>query len=291
MFTRPDWKDASAYREIAKASLLHIAWEFLRRNPDYQKAWLKYAEQVRSLAAVDQDVARYAELILSANPTREMFDSSGDAATLDKLQLGLYEHGFLATVPGTPRTMRPLDRQHGAHWGLDAMPHPMQSYSKLAFKFLRTGTSITCPSSNSLRELELEDQRINGNTGLLKSRWLVLQIDLSLPAEVIESLVLRMIRDRRKHRSQQGYFELVKNRALSNAKYVEYLRILDGSNAAVEVSEIGEKIAPHENNTATDHHPRDKRFRAALIEATRIQTEGYRVLPLLQKTGTKSTKN
>lgn len=47
-----------------------------------------------------------------------------------------------------------------------------------------------------------------------------------------------------------------------------------------DIKEIGDVLAPHAAND--EDRQRDKRFRAALAEATRLQREGYRVLPLLQ---------
>jgi Uncharacterized conserved protein (DUF2285) len=74
----------------------------------------------------------------------------------------------------------------------------------------------------------------------------------------------------------------VKSRALTKARYAEYLRILDGEAAGFSATQIGESISPDANNAAPDR-PRDKRFRAALNEARRLQADGYRVLPLLEK--------
>ena len=38
MFIRPNWRDLGPYKELLEPGCCHfIAWEFLRRNPDYQK--------------------------------------------------------------------------------------------------------------------------------------------------------------------------------------------------------------------------------------------------------------
>ncbi len=37
----PDWRDESEYPNIKKATSKEWAWEFLRRNPEYQKQWDK----------------------------------------------------------------------------------------------------------------------------------------------------------------------------------------------------------------------------------------------------------
>ena len=117
---------------------------------------------------------------------------------------------------------------------------------------------------------------------LTNTRWLILQHDLSLPLEVVEASALIAIRNEREIRIGKGGFDPIKSRALSKEKYVEYLRILDGAAGGFSAQEIGTCIALRSNNLPPDR-PRDKRFRAALKEALRLQTGGYRVLPLLEK--------
>lgn len=289
MFDRPDWTDAKAYRGIEGASLLRIAWEFLRRNPEYHKAWESYARRVRDSVAGGGDVARYAELILTANPAQALFDALGDAEALGELSGRLHDDfGFMAPVPGKPGRLEPLDWQYGREWGLDGMPHPSQSYWPPAVRFTNRGNAISSPTSFGLRELE--EQQDKNRAGLFDTKWLVLRIDLSLPLEVIESTVMQAIRHEREYRVQEAYFKPVNRRALSKKRYAEYLRILDGAAAGLSASEIGAKLSPSANNEAGDSYPRDKRFRAALSEAQRLQTDGYKVLPLLEKSSSGKKK-
>lgn len=287
MFVRPDWKDGKAYQGIDRASLARIAWEFLRRNPQYQAAWAEYAQQVRALVSKDAEAAAYAEYLLAPNPTRAMADALGDNEKHAELHNRLfYGLGFVAVVPGAPHIRKSLSRQCGQKWGLDRMPHPAQEYSMMNFGFLRVGNSVCSPTSHGLKILEDE---VGAHASLSESRWLILQIDLTLPIEVIESAVLWNIRGEREFRASRGNIDVVKSRALTKARYAEYLRILDGDAAEFSVSEIGECVAPRANNAAPDR-PRDKRFRAALNEAKRLQADGYRVLPLLQRTPTERKK-
>ena len=39
---RPDWKDDNQYPDTSKTSAQRWAWEFLRRNPNYQQDWDRY---------------------------------------------------------------------------------------------------------------------------------------------------------------------------------------------------------------------------------------------------------
>lgn len=43
MFIRPDWRDPEPYKKLLEPGLSRlVAWEFLRRNPDYQKDLFNY---------------------------------------------------------------------------------------------------------------------------------------------------------------------------------------------------------------------------------------------------------
>lgn len=268
-----------------------IAWEFLRRSPDYQRDWLEYASHVRRIAANDSEVMRYVELMLTPNRTQEMCDAVGSTAKLNELDSRLdHDLGFFAEVPGKPSHFIPLDRQYGNKWGLEGMPHPGQKYFLLDVRFFQSGDIVRQPTSDSLRALE-KDYKESGKAGFfaLDSQWLVLQIDLTLPLEVIRDSVMDHIKHQREYRAKKGSIEPVKNRALPNRRYIEYLRILDGAAAGIAVTAIGEVLAPKANNDPPER-PRDKRFRAALKEAQRLQSEGYRVLPLLQQTRRASKK-
>lgn len=275
-FVRPNWKKSAEYASLESAPLSHIAWEFLRRNADYAKAWAEYAATVKAIAAPDPQVARYAVYILHPAPTREIFDALGNDDERNNLRIKLNEMGLWAQVSGT-RTTEHLDRTHGRPWGLECIEHPDTEYHFFRIKFKEKGNSIIEPSGYGLERLEKEE----GENGLLhNSKWLVVQIDLSLPLRVIESNLLRHIKDSRSHRIEEGAFTPISNRALPNARYIEYLRILDAFAAGIGANETGECLAPRADNSAPERS-RDKRFRAALIEAQRLQKDGYKVLPLL----------
>jgi hypothetical protein len=207
----------------------------------------------------------------------KMFDDIGDGGVLDALDRRLHEAGFFAALPDNQRIRKPLDSQHGEVWGLDGMPNPAET-NMFNVRFTKTGNSITMLTSG-LNVPKKKDE--SGSGGLFDSKWLNLQIDLSLPLKVIESLVLTTIKNHRKSRIGKGVFSPVINRALLKTRYLEYLRILDGLAAGVDIAKIGEALVPSAENSAPERQ-RDKRFRAARDEAIRLQSEGYRVLPLLE---------
>lgn len=50
----PDWRDAAAYPNHKRVTLLRWCWEFLRRNPDYREFWLRVEAQQQALGPLDQ---------------------------------------------------------------------------------------------------------------------------------------------------------------------------------------------------------------------------------------------
>jgi len=63
----PDWRDASRYPPVEGTSGTRWAWEFLRRNPDYQKAYLELSRSPPPLRTwtdclpcdVSRDISRH----------------------------------------------------------------------------------------------------------------------------------------------------------------------------------------------------------------------------------------
>ncbi len=47
----PDWRDPQAYAFTARLTAAQWAWEFLRRNPEYRRAWADFSATWRDLEA------------------------------------------------------------------------------------------------------------------------------------------------------------------------------------------------------------------------------------------------
>lgn len=50
---RPDWRDLTQYPDPETTSMKQWAWEFLRRNPEYQKDYVESVEAMRTSKASD----------------------------------------------------------------------------------------------------------------------------------------------------------------------------------------------------------------------------------------------
>ncbi|WP_456865599.1 transcriptional regulator domain-containing protein [Bradyrhizobium sp. USDA 4503] len=49
-----DWRSEEAYRSLKKAEAADLAWEWLRRDHDYQKDYGRLSRRERSSATTDQ---------------------------------------------------------------------------------------------------------------------------------------------------------------------------------------------------------------------------------------------
>lgn len=231
-FVRPDWTDPSNYAHLARSSLTRLAWEFLRRNPDYRANWSLYL----SLAAQ-----------LQGGPEAMVPDPQGSSALV------------------------PLVVLHGRRWRLDHIVDPCA----VSAKFASSGARVELPMAGPLVPLTAE----NPHGMQQHTRWLIVRLDLALPLNVIEAAALGAIRGERRRRIARGVVHPITSRAQSIRRYIEYLRILDAEAAGASIGDMGAALAP---KAANEERQRDKRIRAALTEATRLQAEGYAVLPLLQ---------
>lgn len=57
MKDQPDWRDPAPYRQIQSQVAANIAWEFLRRNEQYQQTYRAAIRRSRALA--DRVAARW----------------------------------------------------------------------------------------------------------------------------------------------------------------------------------------------------------------------------------------
>lgn len=237
-FERPPWRSPAAYMPLRTASLAQIAWEFLRRNPDYQRAWESFRKRADELG--------------SRGPGDVLAEFGDDA----------------------PNVVHEFSVNQAREWGLNEMLDPSVG-SPGPFTFSGGGSSYALVDGTAIPRTP---QNPVGTQRL--SKWMVVKVDLSFPLNVIEAQLLAAVHAQRRARIRRGVVHPVECRALRASRYVEYLRILDAHAMGADIKEIGDVLAPHAAND--EDRQRDKRFRAALAEATRLQREGYRVLPLLQ---------
>lgn len=259
-FVRPDWRDKNAYKWIESASLRAIAWEFLRRNSDYCKAYSEFLKRSGDTTFIDEVIVAYWK---DANGA-ECSEVGVDDARAH--QLALEKTGL---------TLQPLSGFMGAPWGLEMMTAPSTGYGGFMVRFIKhangygmLGTQYFTPDKS---------MTVKGTKG---TPIVYFQVDLSLPLAVLDAVLKDAVRTQRHLAVKRGDVAPVANRAIRKALYAQYLRILDGLHDGQKATEIGAVIEPKRANDSRIRE-RDKRYNAAAREATRLMEGGYKVLPIL----------
>ena len=76
----PDWRDPSCYGYIAELTFPQLAWEFLRRNPEYQRDWKRWGLETE-VPAQTLDRLLSSETPQIAPTTEALVQAAIDAAT------------------------------------------------------------------------------------------------------------------------------------------------------------------------------------------------------------------
>ncbi|MBK1685386.1 DUF2285 domain-containing protein [Rhodoferax fermentans] len=243
MFVRPDWKDIKSYRESLTLDLHGgIAWEFIRRNPDYQTDVDSYLAEI--LAFCRKHPEEFVNLL-----------DDGEIPTWFWSVVGFFEFG-------QPDRFGFWSKLFREKWGLNCPICTEQDWH---------GEGIVLSAFDEPKTFErVEFHRVKGPRVLIP-------VDLSEPLEVVLKKAENHIRYLRGMGIELGTVDPATNRVLSKAVYIEYLRILDGIAAGESIQNIGEVLSPGAANTPEEKQ-RDKRIRAAYKAALKMQDGGYRVL-------------
>lgn len=287
MFELPDWKDASQYPSPGVSSNEHYAWEFLRRNAEYQSTWTKYIAALRSGSGGNALANQFIDYLAAPRLERERLR---DRYALAREEFKAASEALsrlpcfcsTETIDERTRVARELAVTLAEPWGLEHLCSPAERFIWGGVRFANS-KCLREVTSHGVRSLEEEfgDSTLGGS--LVASKWLVLAIDLELPNEVTEGMVIRQIRSSRRFRKAKGLIAPLASRAVSPAQWTEYLRILDARASLVSFPCIGDALAPNESNAPPDY-TRDKRLRAAHKRAEKLCATEYRSLPLLKAT-------
>jgi hypothetical protein len=100
---RPDWQRAEAYIFADALGLRYSAWEFLRRNSDYQKDW---EEALRLFQRAGPEVAQHGfPRVRTLDPSSEHFIIIGSLAAADELRKRWGIQGFVNPEHNRPRQL------------------------------------------------------------------------------------------------------------------------------------------------------------------------------------------
>jgi hypothetical protein len=242
MFARPNWRDAAQYSKFLEVYPDLMAWEFMRRNADYQAEYLKVCEVEIVLVVHHLNVATARR---SPSPESALIGASGEARVEDA---------------------RALYRRFCSRWRLRKAKDPAENYYHYDFS-----EAPIFEWEDLCNFTHFEEWQPSSGPRVM------IPVDLSMPLEAIEESVMGIVRSLRLAGVEHGSIKPIYARTLSAKVYVEHLRILDGVEAGATIAEIGEALRPGAINDPEEKQ-RDKRTRAAHKAALKMQADGWRVL-------------
>ncbi len=269
-----DWKDPKAYPSGGRVSLRRWAWEFLRRNSEYQADWLAYAETCR-------------EILPDWKPDKAFSDDPAEAARLhgllhDNDRFKVYEP---ARLPGENEAawlervgrgrIVPLDSWHGEKYGLRNFPSPFSD------SFL-IGAG---PDFKAAPRTVFVTQHWDGFTNpatISDNRFRAIGIDLSLPIEPQLRDAQEALERARARLVESGAIEQWQERRNRNREWPDLLKILDAKAAGAKPAEMAAVFFPYGDNdypSYTGQKAAEKRLRAAQA----LADGGYRYIPMIRE--------
>lgn len=245
----PDWKDSDSYPQPDNTSLNAWAWEFLRRNPDYQQDYRSW----KSLG-IDED-------FLPHQPGHSMDLAYCEPEAYDGETFRQYcdRHSDYRLVP--------LSVKRGNDYGLDYLHDPRNSA-----RFVRFDTGV------SPRYLVHDGNGPKEYAGIRpeKPGEVVVKLSLEWPIGVQVDRLQRILSRHQRRLEEKGVITAHKKRNHPK-KYSTYLRLLDAEASSAKPAEIARQIFPDRSDCYPDYNG-SKTVRDELQAANRLRDGNYRYL-------------
>ena len=245
-----DWRDPEQYRFTEALGPEHWAWEFLRRNPDYQSDWRWFIERWRAL-----------EADYGAPPQRDFFRWKQDPRAYVVESEAGGEDGCRIDEDKVL-----IECWMGARWGLYKFPlDPAVDRPALGEQL-------------AWRHADRSAMRVtSGDTDYLgaDSGRVALGFDFSLPLRAQIERAKRFLQATQSGLRRQGRLQM---RTVANLRegWTQCLRALDGEAAATSRDGLAEVLF---GDRPPDRRSED--IARCLSEARRLRDGGYREILLL----------
>jgi hypothetical protein len=318
-FVAPDWREESQYPVPEKMSPLCWAWEFLRRNSEYQADWKDYVDRHNKIAVKIPKIKNFLEWHLERTEVAhatlsEKFKIEKNCSKYCNRARNLLhdhdrsEHSLSVFEP--PRLEGESDYQHlqrtggytrtslathlGAKWGLKDIQPPNsngEAFSVGEFFRKKAGNGVSQLSYNYRQNLKdvPSDKRENVVGSLLYSMRCdyfekleieILGFDLTLPIDPQIKRVNKWLHQIQKDRVSKAEITMGKTKRYESARYLNYLRAYDANAARATPKEIAKVLkATADNDTATGNGACTA-VGNWIRTAKNLVTDGYRDIPL-----------
>lgn len=266
-FSPPDWRDELAYPSPkVQPDLSYWAWQFLRRNPDYQAEWTAYAASLDQMASRVPALGPYVQVHCSAHPDAGSMNAwrvcAGGSPPFDLLWSLMQQPEIKAiqsSGDGGPGLVGHQARALGMKWGLEELQHPGADELHRSNRFLNNGGT-----AYFVGEVANVDD----------SNFAVMQFDLRLPIKSLEGQFRTLLNERQRRIDAK---EIVAHggrpeRGLMN--YTIYVRVLDAISAGATGTEVAALLAPQKDKDVAD-----KDFLNWKKAAIELRDKTYRTIP------------
>lgn len=250
----PDWKDPSAYPDPETLTLQQWAWEFLRRNPDYQADYEKVI-----------NLPEWYPTILLSNPKLENYIC--DPAAYPDESFEAYKKR--CEEKGLDYKVQWLGHFYSEKWGLKcSLPNPEDDQP----------IDLEFEPIEPVRVLDISTEFMVDEDGFIiwredKEGHLILTFDLTKPTKTL----LKQAEQHIKRHKEPLFGKRKESFRFHVANFKKYIRLLDAEAQGAEIPEMASEIFSEVENEYPDFIG-SQRVRDSLEAARKLRNHTYRYL-------------
>jgi hypothetical protein len=262
----PDWKDPKAYPKPNDRSLKQWAWQFLRRNPEYQADYKRWRELLDSLGEretlpnIEEDM-RFFQLDPPPKDGESYVDycKRGGVPLYKPLYYELSEvkYGFRNSYMSRPGELR---------WA-SVGPWPPE-YDKF-YGWFKTAV---------ISYLDWVPGRPGEPVGGPYEFEVMIRFKLEWPIDIQLRRAKEILYRQRSYHKEHSGLETIEKR-IHSAKFPEYLRLLDAEVSGADFKAMARVLLPKKVNDYPDYNA-SKTIRNRLTAAKKLRDQDYLFIPL-----------
>lgn len=318
---RANWQDEKQYPDVKKASAQRWAWEFLRRNPDYESDWKRLVNAKRAVALRVPEITQYVECVIAdtVESWAQLRATCADDAAFsnqmhrwhsllcDEDEMIVFDPPRLAGESNftylnrvEKSLSRPLSFSLGEKWGLKLIVQPANAvYNVPRVMFLsQTAHGVSFPNldfraykKHASRERWLE--HCESQIERLGEKFphhpadhverLVLAFDLRYPIKAQMDAAREHLKWLQQHLKAEGVIQPFRAHKKEPRNWFNYLRALDAAADNVQVDGIVSALLPKEaaRNTSEYEYAPRKKVEGWLKTGEELTQTGYRRIALI----------
>jgi len=269
---RSDWQKAENYDYVDELSPSALAFEFLRRNPDYQADYKEYTTKIERL------FNKYGSSEDTEKQVRA--DTSFWKLQPENKEGELLDDWKRRTMLGDqcPKPT-PIEYWYGEKWRLiRAFPDPSKrAHNDIQFKPYVPYPEM--PMFEGIKSYFADEEPFPQQLGTAVLAF-NLQFDLTKQIDSARILLTSL----KKALEKDGWimFKLGINKPSKfDERIKEYLRAFDGDISGAKPIEIGNVLFPELPNTVNDNYERSETASARIDQAKNIVERTYQIIPFL----------